>query len=97
MNGHLATYFHLSRNCLCCQSRLSSYILPHIGLGGFPAGGEDFQPHIAARLGPFIVLLGQHRADQADDGIPAGEDPDHVGAPADLLVQPFDRYLEPAG
>ena len=58
-------------------------------LGGFPAGGEDFQAHIAAGLGPFVVLLGQHRADQADDGLAAGEDADHVGAAADLLVQPF--------
>jgi hypothetical protein len=56
-----------------------------IGLSGFPAGGEDFQAHIAAGLGPFIVLLGQHRADQADDGLAAREDPDHDGPPADLF------------
>jgi hypothetical protein len=32
-------------------------------------GGEDFQPHVAALLGPFVVLLGQHRTDQPDDGL----------------------------
>ena len=69
-NGHLATYFHLSRNFLYCQSSLSSCILSQIGLGGFPAGGEDFQPHIAAQLGPFVVLLGEDGADQPDDGVP---------------------------
>ena len=62
---------------------------------GFPAGGEDFQAHIAAGLGPFVVLLGQHRADQADDGVAAGEDADHVGAAADFLVQPLLRVVSP--
>jgi hypothetical protein len=44
------------------------------------ADGEDFQSHVAAGFGPFVVLLGQHRADQADDRVAAGEDADHVGA-----------------
>jgi hypothetical protein len=34
-------------------------------LAGFPAGSEDFQAHVAAGFGPFVVLLGQYRADQA--------------------------------
>ena len=38
----------LSRNCLCCQSSLTRFFLSHIGLGGLPAGGEDFQAHIPA-------------------------------------------------
>jgi hypothetical protein len=33
------------------------------------------------------VLLGQHRADQLDDRVPAGKYADDVGSPADLLVQ----------
>jgi hypothetical protein len=57
------------------------------GLGGFPAGGEDFQAHVAAGFGPFVVLLGQHRADQADDGVAAREDADHVGPPAHLFIE----------
>jgi hypothetical protein len=40
------------------------------------------------------VLFGQDRADQADQGVAAGEDPDDVGAAADLPVQPFLGYLE---
>ncbi len=80
MNGPLAIHFHLSRNCLYCQSSLTSAILPHIRLGRLAAGGEDFQSHVAAGFGPFIVLLGQHRADQADDRVAAGEDADHVGS-----------------
>src|SRR5579872_6860066 len=87
--------FYLSRNGLYCQSSLTSAILSHIRLGGFTAAGEDFQAHITAGLGPFVVLLSQHRADQADDGVPAGEDADHVGAAADLLVQPFLRVVGP--
>jgi hypothetical protein len=33
-NGHLATRFHSSRNCLFCQPSLTSDILSHIRLGG---------------------------------------------------------------
>jgi len=43
------------------------------------------------------VLLGQDRADEPDQGGPVGEDPDDVGAPADLPVQPFLGYLESGG
>ena len=53
------------------------------------------QAHVAAAFGPLVVLLGQHRADQADQRVAAGEDPDHVGAAADLLVQPFLRVVRP--
>jgi hypothetical protein len=51
------------------------------------AGGEDFRSHVPAGLGPFIVLLGQHGTDEADDGVAAGKDAHDVGPPADLLVQ----------
>ena len=86
--------FHLSRNCLYRQSSLTSAILPHLGPDRFAAGGEYFQSHVAARFGPFVVLLGQHRTDQADDRVTAGEDAHHVGAAPDLLVQPLLRYLQ---
>ncbi len=42
-------------------------------------------------LGPFVVLLGQDGADQANDGVPVREDSHDVGTPADLAVQPLDR------
>src|SRR6201996_2368889 len=50
---------------------------------GFPAGGEYFRPHVAVCLGP-LVLLGEHRADQADDGVAVREDADDVGPVAVL-------------
>jgi hypothetical protein len=39
------------------------------------------------------VLLGEHGTDQADQGVAVREDPDHIGATADLSVEPLDRYL----
>ena len=48
--------------------------------------GEEFVTHVAAGLGPFVVLLGQHRADQADQSGAVGKEADHVGAAADSLV-----------
>jgi hypothetical protein len=39
----------------------------------FPAGSEYFESH-SGEYGPFVVLLGQDRVGQADDGVAAGED-----------------------
>ena len=47
------------------------------------------------RFDPFVVLLGQDGADEADDGVAAGEDADHVGPPADLFVQAFLGIVAP--
>jgi hypothetical protein len=58
--------------------------------------GQDLEAEVAASFGPFVVLLGEDGAGQADEGVAAGEDPDDVGAPADLAVQPLLGYLEPA-
>ena len=35
------------------------------------------------------MLFGEHRPDEADQRVAVGEDPDDVGAPADLLVEPL--------
>ena len=35
---------------------------------------EGVQAEVAAVLSPFVGLLGQDGADQADDGVPVGED-----------------------
>jgi len=51
-------------------------------------------PHVSTLFGPFVGLLGQDRTDEADDRGSVGEDPDDVGAAADLLVEPLNRYLE---
>lgn len=41
---------------------------------------EQVQSEVAAHLDPFVVLLGQDGADEADDRGPVGEDPHDVGA-----------------
>jgi hypothetical protein len=51
--------------------------------------GEDFGAHVAALFGPFVGLVGEDRADEADDCGPVGEDADDVGAAADLIVEPL--------
>jgi hypothetical protein len=67
-----------------------------------PSAFQDHRKHRAAEAGygqapgrgsgallPFVVLLGQDDADEADDGVAVGEDPDAVGAEADLIVEPL--------
>jgi len=62
---------------------------------GLLAGlGGQFEAHVSTLFGPFVGLLGQDRTDEADDRGSVGEDPDDVGAAADLLVEPLNRYLE---
>jgi hypothetical protein len=41
------------------------------------------------------VVFGQHRTDEADQGVAVGEDADDVGAAADLLVEAFLRVVRP--
>src|SRR6476660_2265358 len=67
-----------------------------VGCGQDGSGpGQDVEAEVAALLGPFVVLLGQHGADQADDRVAVGKDPDDVGAPADLSVEPLVRVVRP--
>ena len=60
-----------------------------------PAVGEDFQADVAALFGPFVVLPGEHGADEPDQGVAVGEDADDVGAAADLAVESFLRVVRP--
>ena len=54
-------------------------------------GGDGFQRHVAGALhGPFVVLLHQDRADEADYGVVVGKDADDIGPPLDLAVEPLD-------
>src|SRR5688572_19861298 len=62
------------------------------GQSGF---GQDLQSHVAAAFGPFVGLFGQDCADEADDGGAVGEDPDDVGAAADLFVESFLGVVRP--
>ena len=41
------------------------------------------------------MLFGQHGTDEADQRVAVGEDPDDVGAAADLLVEPFLGVVRP--
>jgi hypothetical protein len=45
---------------------------------------DEFEAEVAAGFDPFIMLLGQHGADEPDQCGTVGEDPDHVGAAADF-------------
>ena len=51
--------------------------------------GQDVEAEVAAAFGPFVMLLGEDGADEADQGVAAGEDPDDVGAASDPAVEPF--------
>src|SRR4051794_17527509 len=57
--------------------------------------GEDLEAEVAAAVGPFVVLLGQDGADEADDRAAVGEDADDVGAAADLAVEAFVGVVRP--
>jgi len=54
-------------------------------------GGQLFHRHVAARDRPLVIQFQHERTDEADDGLAVREDPDHVGAPLDLLVHVFQR------
>jgi hypothetical protein len=46
---------------------------------------------VAAADEPLVVLLEAEHADEPDQRAVVGEDADHVGAPADLLVEALER------
>lgn len=53
---------------------------------------DGFQCHVAGPLhGPFVVMLEQQCADEAEDGSVIGEDADDLGPALDLAVEPLDR------
>src|SRR5918994_7456920 len=79
-----------------CGDGGQGYLLGVCGLGGGGAAlGEDVEADVAAGLGPFVVLLGEDRADEADQGVAVGEDADDVGAAADLPVEPLVGIVGP--
>ena len=60
-------------------------------IGGRGQFGHCLDLHVALLQLPLVVLLQQHRADQPDDRRLIWEDADDIGAPLDLLVEPFER------
>ena len=59
-----------------------AHLAPGVGDEAQAAFGEDVEAEVAAAFGPFVGLLGQDAADQADDALAVGEDADTVGAAA---------------
>src|SRR4051794_35319402 len=66
-----------------------------VGVGHGLALGQEVESEVAAAFGPLVVLLGEDGADQADDRWAVGEDADHVGAAADLAVEPLVGVVGP--
>lgn len=50
---------------------------------------QHVEAEVAAAFDPLVMLLGEYRADEPNQGGAIGEDPDHVGSAPDLLVEPF--------
>jgi hypothetical protein len=70
--------------------RLEAVVGGHLRNGGGEGdagAGQDVDAEVAAAFGPFVVLFGQDRAGEPDQGVAAGEDADDVGAAADLPVE----------
>src|SRR5215472_1607665 len=68
---------------------------PRTGSAGIVGAGRrgqlrhHFNLHVAVLQLPLVVLLEQHRADQADDRGFVGEDADDIGAAFDFFVEPL--------
>lgn len=58
-----------------------------VGDEGESALGENIEAEVAASFGPFVGLLGEDGADEADDRVAVREDADGVGAGADLAAE----------
>jgi hypothetical protein len=76
--------------CSACSLTSPSMVFVD-GLGA----GEDVESEVAAALGPLVVLFGEHGADEPDDGGAVGEEANHVGAAADLAVEPLVGIVGP--
>ena len=81
-----------------CQRCLGGLGGRSVGHGWQADGGriayraDGLQRHITGALGgPFIGLLEENGADQADDGVCIGKDADDIGTALDLAVLPLDR------
>jgi hypothetical protein len=59
---------------LCGEAGRGRLLVIGVGVVDEPqsAVGKDFEADVAAHLGPFVVLFGEHGADQTDQSVPAG-------------------------
>ena len=83
-----------------CKSASSSLILSgryvqHIGRRQCLVADGVGDGEVAAGFGPFVVLLGQHRAHQVPRRQSVGADAHHVSPAPYLPVQPFLRVVGP--
>lgn len=72
------------------EDGVGGHLVSGVGDEGEPAAGEDVEAEVAAALGPFVGLLGQDGADEADDRVAVGEDPDGIGA---AVKPPRNKYM----
>ncbi len=75
------------------EGGFGDHLVPGSGDEVQAAFGEDVEAEVAAAFGPFVVLLGQDGADEADQGVSVGEDADGVGAASDLAVEALVRVV----
>jgi len=68
-------YCHRSKNCLYCQSSLTSIILSHNGAVPLYDRRREYPVPGSAGPSPFLVLLGQRPPDQAGDCVAAEKIP----------------------
>jgi ribonuclease BN (tRNA processing enzyme) len=81
----------VSVGSLCRHELGGRHLLGRLGEEGHGALGE------VAAVGhlPLVMGLDQHRTSQPKQGLRVGEDPDHMRAPLDLLVEPLQRVGRP--
>jgi hypothetical protein len=61
-------------------------------------GADVFQGHVAAALGgPFVGLLDEYGAGDANEDGPVGQDADDVGAALDLAIEKLDSVAAVSG
>ena len=70
------------RLCAECDEVVGDHLAFGVRDHAHAASCEDLEAEVAAAFGPFVGLLGQDAADQADDALAVGEDADTVGAAA---------------
>ena len=75
------------------SDELCGWLVLSIALGA--EFGHGVFGEVVALGGPVVVLFGEHGADEADDRVVVGEDPDHVGAAFDLSVESFQVEVGP--
>ena len=93
------------RRSLCAYSLVSKAVKAGVtssvdslvlSVGIVAAGaGQRVQAEIAAPFDPLVVLFGEDRSDEPNPGGAVGEDSNHIGCPADFLMEVLLRIVRP--